>query len=69
LRDARGLRERLQFAVAGFLLARKLGLRRSLIVFVLVELVLLFWIHDSLLLQILMLIRPIEAIKSWQICG
>ena len=55
-------------ALAGFLLARKLGLPRSLIVFVLVEFVLTLWIHDSLLLQILMLAHPIAAIKSWQMC-
>jgi hypothetical protein len=55
-------------AFAGFLLARKLGLRWSLIVFVLIEVVLILWIHDSLLLQILMLVHPIGAIKSWQIC-
>jgi len=39
-----------------------------LIVFLLIELALTFWIHDSLLLQILMLIHPIEAIKFWQLC-
>ena len=55
-------------ALVGFLVARKLGLWRSLIVFLLVEVVLTLWIHDSLLLQILMLVRPIEAIKSWQVC-
>ena len=55
-------------ALVGFLVARRLGLRRSLIVFLLLELVLMLWIHDSLLLQILMLIRPVEAIKSWQMC-
>jgi len=56
-------------ALLGFLIARQLGVRRSLIVFVLVEVVLILWIHDSLLLQILMLVRPIEAIKLWQMCG
>jgi len=55
-------------ALLGFVIARQLGVRRSLIVFVLIEVVLTFWIHDSLLLQILMLIRPVEAIKLWQIC-
>jgi hypothetical protein len=58
----------LMCALAGFLIARKLGLRRSLIVFVLVEICLIVWIRDSLLLQILMLIRPVEAIKLWQMC-
>jgi hypothetical protein len=56
-------------ALLGFLVARRLGWWRSLIVFVLVELVLILWIHDSLLLQILMLVRPVEAIKFWQLCG
>jgi hypothetical protein len=55
-------------ALVGFLVARQLGLRRSLIVFLLIELILILWIHDSLLLQILMLVRPVEAIKSWQMC-
>jgi hypothetical protein len=55
-------------ALVGFLVARQLGLRRSLIVFVLLELVLILWIHDSLTLQILMLVRPVEAIKFWQMC-
>jgi hypothetical protein len=55
-------------ALVGFLVARKLGLWRSLIVFLLVEVVLTLWIHDSLLLQILMLVRPVAAIKSWQVC-
>lgn len=54
--------------LAGFLLARQLGVRRSLIVFALVELVLILWIRDSLFLQILMLVRPVEALKSWQMC-
>ena len=58
----------LMCALVGFMIARKLGLRRSLIVFVLVEVVLIVWIHDSLLLQILMLVRPVEAIKLWQMC-
>ncbi len=55
-------------ALLGFVIARQLGVRRSLIVFVLIEAILIFWIHDSLLLQILMLVRPIEAIKMWQMC-
>jgi len=55
-------------ALVGFLVARRLGLRWSLLVFLLLEVVLILWIHDSLLLQILMLVRPVEAIKSWQMC-
>jgi hypothetical protein len=55
-------------ALVGFLVARRLGLRWSLLVFLLLEVVLILWIHDSLLLQILMLVRPVEAIKLWQMC-
>lgn len=55
-------------ALAGYLIARQLGLRWSIVAFVVVELVLLLWIHDSLLLQILMLVRPVEPIKLWQMC-
>lgn len=55
-------------AIAGFLIAQRLGWSRSLILFLLFELVLLFWIRDSLLLQILMLIYPVNGIKLWQMC-
>lgn len=54
--------------LAGFLIAKRLGIRRSLVVFVLMEVILLIWIRDSLLLEILMLISPIDAIKKWQLC-
>ena len=50
----------------GFALALKLGFRRTLAVFLFTELVLLLWIRDSLLLNIILLIHPIEAIKNWQ---
>ena len=50
----------------GFMIARKLGWRRSIVVFVATELLLVIWIRDSLLLEILMLVHPINAIKVWQ---
>jgi hypothetical protein len=53
----------------GFVLALRLGFRRAVVVFVLTEAVLIVWIRDSLLLNILMLIFPIEAIKHWQQAG
>lgn len=52
----------------GFMIARRLGLRRSLLVFAVLEVVLIVWIRDSLLLEILMLIVPIDAIKAMQMC-
>jgi hypothetical protein len=51
---------------AGFVLARRLGLWGSVALFVAIEAVLLAWIRDSLLLNVLMLIHPLDAIKSWQ---
>lgn len=53
--------------VTGLFLARYLGLRRSIVLFVVTELVLLFWIRDNLTLNVLMLTCPIEAIKAWQV--
>ena len=53
----------------GCVLARELGFRRALAVFMLTEVTLAFWIRDSLLLNILMLIYPIDAIKHWQEAG
>jgi uncharacterized membrane protein YjdF len=50
----------------GFMIARQLGWRRSLVLFIATEAVLLIWIRDSLLLEILMLVNPINAIKVWQ---
>jgi hypothetical protein len=52
---------------AGYLIAQRLGLKRSVLVFVATEVVLLIWIRDSLLLEILMLVYPIESLKAWQI--
>lgn len=55
------------FACAfGFIVAYKLGVWRSFLLFLLVELFLIFWIRDSLLINIIMLIYPIDAIKTWQ---
>ncbi len=50
----------------GFMLAAWLGFRRSLLVFALVEVALLIMIKDSLILNIIMLIYPLESIKAWQ---
>jgi hypothetical protein len=53
----------------GFMLAIRLGFRRSLVLFVITELGLLVWIRDSLVLNVVMLLYPVEAIKLWQIGG
>jgi len=51
----------------GFWVAWWLGWRRSIALFVALEAVLLLWIRDSLLLEILMLVYPMDAIRQWQI--
>jgi hypothetical protein len=53
----------------GFVLARRLGLRWTLALFAVTEVMLSFLIRDSLLLNVLMLIYPIDAIKAWQEAG
>ena len=53
----------------GFVIAYKLRFWKSLALFLATETVLIFWIRDSLLINIVMLIYPIEAIKAWQISG
>ena len=50
----------------GFVLARRLGWKWSIALFVAMELMLLFWIRDNLTLNVIMLIHPISAIKHWQ---
>ncbi|MCA9018239.1 MAG: DUF2585 family protein [Planctomycetaceae bacterium] len=51
---------------AGFLLARQIGFRWSTGLFVATELFLLLTIRDSLLLNILMLIHPLDSVREWQ---
>ena len=53
----------------GFIIARRLGVRRSIIVFAVLELILILWIRDSLLLEIVMLVFSIDAIKALQMCN
>jgi len=55
-------------AVLGFILAQRLGWRRSLIAFIVIESILILWIRDGLLLEIVMLVHPVDAIKAWQMC-
>jgi hypothetical protein len=53
----------------GFVVARRLGLRRTAVLFVVTEVALAVWIRDNLSLNVLMLIYPIEAVKEWQAAG
>jgi len=50
----------------GFLVARRLGWLRSIALAAATEIVLLFWIKDSLILNIILLLYPSEKIRAWQ---
>ena len=52
----------------GFMIARRLGWRWSIIVFFVLEVIMILWIRDSLLLEIVMLIFSIDTIRAWQMC-
>ena len=51
----------------GFYAAYRLGVRKSIVLFVVMELILLAWIRDNLTLNVLMLFWPVEGIKEWQL--
>jgi hypothetical protein len=59
----------LLFCLIGFALAARLPGRVALVGVVLLEIVLALWIRDSLLLNVLMLLYPIQLIKDWQLAG
>lgn len=52
--------------IAGFTLARVLPVRASIAIFVLAEAVTIWFIRDGLMLNILMLVWPLEAVRQWQ---
>lgn len=53
--------------ILGYVIARRIGLRWSIVLFVVIELIMLWWIRDNLTLNVVMLLYPIEAVKRWQI--
>ncbi len=53
--------------VTGLMLAYLLPTRVSMVFVVVLEVMLALWIHDNLVLNILMLIYPINAVHTWQI--
>ena len=50
----------------GFILAWKLPKWTTVGIVIAIELLLLYFIHDNLTINIIMLIHPISAIKTWQ---
>ena len=55
--------------VAGFFLASRLPVVATVLITLVLELFVGYMIRDNLLLNIIMLVRPIEAIKRWQSGG
>ena len=53
--------------VIGFYLAQRLGLLKSVVFFLAVDLGMLWMIRDNLALNVLMLLWPIDAIRRWQV--
>jgi hypothetical protein len=53
----------------GFVLARWMGWRWALALFVATEVLLLVLIKDNLTLNVIMLVWPLQAIKDWQMVG
>jgi hypothetical protein len=52
--------------LAGYWLTSKLRWPWAVAFFLIVEASLLIWIRDSLLLNVLMLVAPSEAVRAWQ---
>jgi hypothetical protein len=52
--------------VVGITIARLLPVRATVMLVVVLETALAIWIRDNLLLNVIMLIAPIQAIKHWQ---
>ena len=57
----------IMLCAVGFIIANYLGFRRTVLFFIVVEIILVIWIRDSLILNVLMLIFPIEAVRDWQL--
>jgi len=50
----------------GFWVAKLLGWKLTLLLFVVIEIMMVLIIKDSLLLNVIMLIYPLDAIREWQ---
>lgn len=57
------------FMMLGFLIARRLPVQATIALAIMMELFTLAFIRDNLMLNVLMLVWPIEAIRHWQAGG
>ncbi len=57
------------FCVAGFYVAQRIGFKASVALFVVLELVMLWFIRDNLTLNVVMLLYPFDFIRQWQMGG
>jgi hypothetical protein len=55
--------------MAGYLAAARMRTRIAIAAFVALEAGLALWIRDGVLLNVLMLVAPAEAVKTWQLGG
>jgi hypothetical protein len=53
----------------GFLLASKVKPAVSVLAVAVMEIGCALWVRDNLILNIIMLVHPVEAIKQWQLAG
>ena len=51
------------------MIARRLGWNATWVLFAAIEALMLVTIRDSLLLNVLMLVWPVETVKQWQMMG
>lgn len=54
------------FCLLGVYVANRLSPKAVTVIFFAAEIISLVWIRDSLMINIIMLISPIDAIKDWQ---
>ena len=50
----------------GFWIADFLGFRRTLVLLLVIEIGMIFWIRDSMIINIITLLFPFEALRNWQ---
>lgn len=56
----------LAMCAVGFWIAHTLGFRRTFAIFVAIEVIMILWIRDSMIINIIMLVFPVEALRNWQ---